>query len=91
MIILLHGIALVLFQVVDHSTSYASADLSKVDDLTALCTFLTIGWASYGWMAGTTVTATLLHWCFGMYLQFFLILSLSPSHCLYLVKVCCLI
>ena len=37
-----------LFWVVDCSTSYTSEDLSKVVDLAILCTFLTIGQASFG-------------------------------------------
>ena len=52
-----------LFEVADHSTSYTSADLSKVVDLATLCTFLTIGQALSGWMAGATIAATLLHGC----------------------------
>ena len=72
----------------DHSNSYASADLSKVVDLATLCTctFLTIGWTSSGWMAGTTVTTTLLQRHFGICLQFSLNLCVCPSHCLDLIK-----
>ena len=41
--------------------SPASSDFSEVIDLAAVCTLLPIGWALSGWMAGTTITATLLH------------------------------
>ena len=56
----------------DHSISPASADLA------ALYTLLPIGQELSWQMAGTTISASLLHWCFGNCLQFSQIVSLSP-------------
>ena len=68
-------------------TSYTAADLSKVVDFPKLCTFPTMGWALSGWMAGTAIDTTLLYRHFGICLKFSPSLSLSLSHCLYLIKV----
>ena len=69
--------------------SPTSADLSEVVDLATLHTLLPIGKAFSGWMARTTITATLICGHFGTCLWFAQIASLSPFYCLYLVKHLC--
>ena len=84
-------LACFLFYIMYLPVSYTFVYLSKLVDLAIFCKFLTIGWASSGWMAGTTITAALLCRCFGMCLWFSVSLSLFPSHCLYLIKVFCVV
>ena len=52
--------------------------------------FTPIGQTLSGWIAGTTITATLLHGHVDTCLWFLQIVSLYPIYCLYLVKLFCL-
>ena len=80
-----------LLQGVDGSIASVSLDLSEVVSLSALCTLLTIGHTSSGWVALTTISAALVHRDFGICLWCFSHIVSVPLLLFYFVKIFCFI